>query len=157
MSERNHDRNPKQQQAQTQDAVPRGRLHVNGAGDGPVSPASAGKGGGNKSPPGNASPPPGNGAEGARSLPERVTALETEYKHLATKADLEQGCPACARVHDVKDDLTEKLHATELRLMEKIQENKEELAKQPTVILTGVAILMTIAGGLAGFLVWLLG
>ena len=135
--------NPEQQ---AQDVLPRGRVQVNGAAGGPVS--DGGKGGGGKSPPGNGkAPPPGNGAAAARSLPERVTALETEHKHLATKADL-------------KD--------TELRLSKEVQKNKEELSKQiqgvreamwklPVVILGGVAILMTIAGSLAGFIVWLLG
>ena len=80
-----------------------------------------------------------NGAEGGRNLRERVTALETGHKHLATKADLEKG-----------------LRATELRLSKEAQENKEELRqeiqgireamwKQPIVILVGVAALMAIS------------
>lgn len=147
MREHSHDHNPKQQQAQ--DALPRERLHVNGAEDGPVSDAGNGK-----SPPGNGKAPPGNGAEGARSLPERVTALETEYKHLATKADLERGLRATER------RMTKEINDSETRLRKEAQENKEQLQKEmrqlPVVILGGVAALMAIAGSLAGFIVWLL-
>ena len=126
MNRHNHDHNPKQQKAQG--AVPHERLHVNGAEeDGAVSPAGGGKGGGNKSPPGNGkSPPPGNGAEGTRSLPERVTALETEHKHLATKADLEKGLSG----------LRTELHATETRLSKEAQENKEELREEIQAVRT---------------------
>ena len=180
MNRHNHDRNPKQQQAQ--DAVPHERLHVNGAGeDGAVSPAGGGKGGGNKSPPGNGkAPPPGNGADGGRNLPERVAVLETEHKHLATKADLEQGLSGLRKeIHDVRDDLTDKIHATELRLVEKAQENKEELRKEaqenkeelakkieegraetrrmPYVILVGLAALMTVAAFAPEAIEWLRG
>ena len=76
----------------------------------------------------------------------RVTVLETEHKHLATKADLEQGLSG----------LRTELHATETRLSKEAQENKEELRqeiqgireamwKQPIVILVGVAALMAIS------------
>ena len=141
MRKHNHDhhRDPKQQQAQ--DALPGGRLHVNGAQDGPVSPATGGKGGGgNKSPPGgNGKAPPGNGAEGGRNLRERVTALETEHKHLATKADLEKGLSGLRtelhatetrlskEIQDVKEDLTQKIQENKEELRKEAQENKEEL------------------------------
>lgn len=69
-----------------------------------------------------------------------MTALETEHKHLVTKADLEKG-----------------LRATEARLSKQIQGVQEAMWRLPIVILGGVAILMTIAGGLAGFFAWLLG
>ena len=151
MSEHSHDHNPQEQQAQ--DALPGGRLHVNGAEGGPVS--DGGKGAGGKG--GNGKAPPGNGAEGGRSLDTRMAVLETEHKHLATKADL---------------------HATELRMVEKAQENKEELRKEiqavrkeaqenkddlqtelrkmPFRLAAWLGALATVAGGLAGFIYWLL-
>ena len=143
--------NPEQQ---AQDVLPRGRVQVNGAAGGPVS--DGGKGGGGKSPPGNGkAPPPGNGAAAARSLPERVAALENEHKHLATKADLERGLRATER------RMTKEINDSETRLRKEAQENKEQLQKEmrqlPVVILGGVAALMAIAGSLAGFFALLLG
>ena len=115
MSERNHDHNPKQQQAQ--DALPRGRLHVNGAQDGPVSPASGGKGGGNKSPPGNGKAPPGNGSGGGEgNLRDRVTTLEA---NMATKPDL----------HKVETNLRAEVQASEERLRTEAQASEERLRK----------------------------
>ena len=50
----------------------------------------------------------------------RGAALETEHKHLATKADLEKGLSG----------VRTELHATETRLSKEAQENKEELRKE---------------------------
>ena len=135
MDERNADANshhsPERQQAQ--DVLPGGRLHVNGAEGGPVSPpAGGGKGGGGKSPPGgNGKAPPGNGAEGGRSLDTRMAVLETEHKHLATKADLHATEGMLRKdLHASETRLRKEIHASETRLRKEIQGVKEELRKE---------------------------
>ena len=161
MNRHNHDHNPKQQKAQ--DVFPEGRIHVNGAQDGPVSPTSGGKGGGNKSPPGNGkAPPPGNGAEGGRSLPERVTALETEHKHLATKADLEKGLRATERrlskeAQENKEELRKEAQENKEELAKKIEECRDETRRMPFRLVVWLAGLVTVVVGALEGIEWLRG
>ena len=92
----------------------------------------------------------------------RVTALETEHKHLATKADLEKGLRATERrlskeAQKNKEELRKEVQDVKEELTQKIEEGRAETRRMPYVILVGLAAMATVTAIAPEAIEWLRG
>ena len=99
----------------------------------------------------------GDGAPEEQSLPVRVGRLEGEFKHLATKADLEKGLSKLGtelrgEMHKQGTELRKEIDGVKDDLSEKIEAQGKELAGISGQLKTLIWVIGVVGGGLVGVL-----